>query len=571
MATQQIKIGSKFFEKELQVYANWAEAWWRENIQNSVDAGASRIDIKTESLSYDNTRVTFGDNGSGMNRSTLEETYFVLGETGKSGFGSIGGFGKARILTCFAQHKYTLHTNNLLATGSGADYEIADTVEFREGVNLIVDVKNDEATLLAALKGYLELCYLPARVFINGVQWKTWTYARNMKRELSFGKVYTNHSKDARLLVRVNGTLMFAKYINSPAQVILEIDPEKSRKVLLANRDGLVWDRQRELESFVNELNVNRRSALTQKTNKSTTFKGKGTFAMKRKGVVVVGSNGKKYVEPAKAAVALNLSGGKMMEVPIEQPVRSAERVEVDGPTLAETTPAYVEPTYDPEGPTAPVAPQVYHNRMGAQTTREDVEVKIDLFDVKIDDDTTNPKIKRIIESYDPRNWDLAGNGYRVRNGERQYFRAGVDKYKLLLLWKVACEKVMETLLNHFPQAAEGYNWGVGWVFSDYESGEGYKTMARHATDGGVHYLLVNPVNDDGTMAYSIGSKDDLVKLLGYAKHEVTHLVCSLHDEDFAGLMTELMIKVDQQQGNILKAMKEAKENLTRTLEAAGT
>lgn len=546
----QIKIGSKFFEKELQVYANWAEAWWRENIQNAVDAGSSRIDIKTEIVNHANTRITFADDGSGMSLDTLENTYFVLGETGKGGHGSIGGFGKARILCAFAQHKYSLHTGNLLVDGIGADYDIVESSENHSGVKLVVDVKNDESTMLYALNSYLELCYLPCKVFINGERHKTWTYARNLKRELTFGGVYTNHSKDARLLVRVNGTLMFAKYINSPAQVILEITPEESRKVLLANRDGLVWDKQRELDSFINELNVNRRSALTRKTNKSTTFKGKGTFAMKRKGKVAFDSAGKKYIQ-------------KMDEL-------LSESKEVAGPTASDYAPAGSVPVYAPEGPN-PVSPQNYHNRLGIDTARESINTYIDLFDVKIDDDTDNPKIKKVIESYDPRSWDLLGENYRYdRNGEKQYFRAGADKYKLLLMWKVAVERVMETLLNHFPQAADGYNWGIGWVFSDYESGEGYKTLARHSTEDGVHYIMVNPVDDDGKMRYSLSSKEDMLRLVTYATHEVVHLVCSMHDEDFASLYTELNAQVAPLHQSIVNAMKDAKGKALKT-SPAGT
>ncbi len=59
-----------------------------------------------------------------------------------------------------------------------------------------------------------------------------------------------------RVIVRVSGVLMFWKYTRANAQVVLEIDAQKSRTILLSNRDSLSYEFMNELDSFLSELAV---------------------------------------------------------------------------------------------------------------------------------------------------------------------------------------------------------------------------------------------------------------------------------------------------------------------------
>src|SRR5277367_303393 len=72
-----ITIGAEFFASAKQDYSNWREKWWREAIQNAVDAGASRITCNVTFLdanekpttSNEATRfvlVSVEDDGGGM-------------------------------------------------------------------------------------------------------------------------------------------------------------------------------------------------------------------------------------------------------------------------------------------------------------------------------------------------------------------------------------------------------------------------------------------------------------------------------------------------------------------------
>jgi len=97
-----ITVPKEFFVKERRMYSYWQQAFWREFFQNSVDAGSTKIDVRLSVNSDYAVEVVFTDNGCGMDRDTLERVYFRLGASTKSGADMVGGFGRARILTCFS-------------------------------------------------------------------------------------------------------------------------------------------------------------------------------------------------------------------------------------------------------------------------------------------------------------------------------------------------------------------------------------------------------------------------------------------------------------------------------------
>jgi HSP90 family molecular chaperone len=136
-----ISIPKSFFVKERRMYSQWQFAFWREFFQNSIDAGATRIDIELEQV--DNViRVEFRDNGCGMTREILENVYFSLGATTKGGEDQVGGFGRARILTCFSMKSYKIHTLDNLVIGEGGEYEIQKT-DALAGTNVTVEMEDE--------------------------------------------------------------------------------------------------------------------------------------------------------------------------------------------------------------------------------------------------------------------------------------------------------------------------------------------------------------------------------------------------------------------------------------------
>ncbi len=257
MAT--IKISPDFFTKEILNYSDWQSAFWRELFQNSIDAGAKNIDIQTED-SRDNVIVKFKDDGKGMDKKTLEEVFFNLGSTTKTNEDSVGGFGKARIILCFAQTEYMIRTNNLFVRGSGADYELEEDYNYVKGCEFLITVPvkkffSNSEHFYTSLKTFLSRCNLNCKVNINGVAWNSWTKQKGKNRDLEFAKaIAIKDGEKNRILFRVNGLCMFTRYTNYPDMVIVEIKPDISRNILLSNRDSINYYYSDKVDDFINSL-----------------------------------------------------------------------------------------------------------------------------------------------------------------------------------------------------------------------------------------------------------------------------------------------------------------------------
>lgn len=135
METKKVATPKSFFAKERdQFYSDWQISFWRELFQNSVDAGASRISVSIRGAaargsfaeagdsSRKVTRIVFEDDGCGMDVETLDRVYFAIGQTTKGDDSSVGGYGRARLMTCFSQERYSILTTDRFVMGDGPDY-----------------------------------------------------------------------------------------------------------------------------------------------------------------------------------------------------------------------------------------------------------------------------------------------------------------------------------------------------------------------------------------------------------------------------------------------------------------
>jgi predicted metal-dependent hydrolase len=488
-----------FFIKERQMYSNWQFSFWRELFQNSTDAGAKNIRVTITDKGNNVLGIDFDDDGSGMTRQVLEEVYFKLGESTKTGGNTVGGYGRARVLTCFSMKNYTIHTLNSLVQGDGGYYEIAD-VDYRPGCLLQIEMENESFnTIMDSLKRYLSLTQLSCNVYINGERWTSWCYRYRATRYLEidgkpFATVYVNKSAaNNLLLIRVNGTVMY--YMNSRcrAQIVVEINQENSRQVLTANRDGMHSPYQECVYSFIQELASETMSALKSRFGrKSATIRGRGLIYSKS-------ANHKALPKAAQSSPSAAPS----------QLVQFAEVVSKGGQSV-ET--AKME-TF------AGTKEFVISVEKGLKVGENYIN---DLPDIYIEDDTDEPKIRRVIDQYNPANWVLAET-----NGKT--YKKGNNLYKLLMIWKIACEHAVEKMLEIHPEI-QGEAWTIGWVFSD--------AVALHKRLNPGHAFLLNPVDSEGKLKYSLHSKSDLKRIVASAKHEVSHVLHSCHDESFAQLLT---------------------------------
>jgi len=86
----------------------------------------------------------------------------------------------------------------------------------------------------------------------------------------------------------------------------------------------------------------------------------------------------------------------------------------------------------------------------------------------------------------------------------------------------------------------------AGWLFSSYsEAMHVIVDYEARAVDGVAHALLLNPVTADGKRRYTL-SRKNVLELLALAAHEVAHVTVSLHNEEYANLLTDIQRRLDQ-------------------------
>ena len=283
-----ISLSPRFFENELRAYSDWREAFWRELFQNSVDAGCRNISIRFQGSS-DEPEVIFSDDGPGMSQATLRDVYFQLGASTK-GADDIGGFGRARMLTCFAHTSYWVRSHDYIATGCGASFQIAASPDsFTDGCEIGVCLHNSggDIAMKERLVSFLSTCQLDCGVTVEGEEFKSWAYRYRKDGDLSFAAIHVNRSQPSQILVRVNGVAMFTRWTSAKARIILEIPADIARNVLTSNRDGLRHRFQEEFDRYLEKLSIDCNSAVRERVLPLKTVYGQAARTIRRKGVVL--------------------------------------------------------------------------------------------------------------------------------------------------------------------------------------------------------------------------------------------------------------------------------------------
>lgn len=260
-----IKIGPRFFRNELREYGDWHWAYIREALQNCLDAPrTSTVHIEINKVG-DNTHLMFQNDGESMSKEILIDKLLALGETGKEFQGTVGGFGKAKLLLYFAQDSYQIRTGTMGVTGSGGNYDLIETLEEFGGTRSEVVIPGDEiAELVSAVRRFASYTQWHGEIYLNGEKLDCDLRKGSPRRELSFGKVYTNKTYSNRLIVRVSGIPMFYDTVELDRCVIVELTG-RSIDTLTSNRDSLIYKHRSELAEFLRELATDKKAALKNK------------------------------------------------------------------------------------------------------------------------------------------------------------------------------------------------------------------------------------------------------------------------------------------------------------------
>lgn len=276
----QVKIGSNFFAKAKADYNDWRWAIAREFVQNCVDArGTSTVSVTVE-VQNDDVLLVVENDGEAMTEDILVNKLLALGESGKDFVGTVGGMGKAKELLYMSNVSYRIHSGDHLIVGCGGDYDLTQVALFHGTRSEVVlrdsklSAKELADILVNKFRSIIIMTQRPNILFrVNCQMIPAILKKGSRRRGFNWGTVYTNKTFENRLIVRIGGMPMFTKYIDMPKTVVVELEGS-SGDYLTSNRDGLLWKYQDQLDEFMRELAINKRSALEEKTTSYVHYRG---------------------------------------------------------------------------------------------------------------------------------------------------------------------------------------------------------------------------------------------------------------------------------------------------------
>lgn len=514
----QIRVGPEYFTKALREYEDWRVKWWREAIQNGVDAGATRIDCAVHT-SDDQVLVTCADNGSGMDEATLIDKFLVFGGTTKVGPGTRGGFGVAKELLVLPWLRWKIHTLDHVAEGQGIEYEV-NPAPMRKGTELTVTMAPDQSTHGSAAIAFIEKCELPTVRFSvttrdeegDEQSYKPKASLKCVKPLRDFGgKAILCHNVKVpgygELLVRTMGLYMFGMYVPSAVKGTLLVELKGSSVDLLtSNRDGF-RDKQlkRDVEGYVNELAADVRSALKAKQGLiREKFRGaEGTYVAEREAKEREGT----MLDSLEIVAPDARGAGKKLQLSEEQ-LRAVLDSLARGLSPPDRPVGITSSSFEATPELAAV--MLDGTPMGGPTA---VEAAVKQLSWRLDFLLVNEV-----------------EGFRVPSKFRPEKMTG-NVRRLARTWGELCRFVL-------IQLGSSTTFGIGFVF-DRDTG------AQYEFDNGEHWLMLNPIKDPSRVESNApiinpANADDLQWLYAAAVHECTHMADGItyHDESFAAAMT---------------------------------
>lgn len=261
-----VKFNDDYFKKTIYEYQDWEFAFCRETAQNSCDANATEIHY-TISDTDNGLKIICEDNGTGMNKDILLTKFLVMGGSHKDDENAVGGFGYAKGIILFCHKSYTIHTNDLILTGSYGRYNDPVTTNKRKGTKLIItmdDGMSSSYSLKNKLTEWVRNSSLgKTKVFLNGEELEQSGTKFDYKKKTKIGSLMLNEVEEyaymSTLWVRMRGMAMFKKVIYSDElhfDGFIDLDSKSSIECLTANRDGLKNDYEYGLSELIKYLST---------------------------------------------------------------------------------------------------------------------------------------------------------------------------------------------------------------------------------------------------------------------------------------------------------------------------
>lgn len=270
-------------EKE---YDEFWQALFRELIQNSNDSGAGLINIQ---VCKENNTIICKDNGCGMGLDTIQNKLLVIGGSQK-GSRAVGGLGKAKELLYFSQPTWEIQTLGHVIKGNGGEYEIFENTNTLSGT--IVTLHQPEGSPMGsayeAAEYVMERCQVKPKLQLNQHIIGSRHHRGPVVRDLpEIGRLHYKKTSNLKKIksyhmdVSVNGCWMFSKWMGEyNGHAVLDIDSSRLSPMegLTANRDNLKSVYARQLDALIQEIAIDKKSALQKREPTKTLLQGSGSI-----------------------------------------------------------------------------------------------------------------------------------------------------------------------------------------------------------------------------------------------------------------------------------------------------
>jgi len=266
--TGHMRPTDEWMKNRTREYRDFKTAWWREVIQNSVDAGATRIELVCKEGPDGNWVVSCSDNGKGMTRDQVQDAqkgFLMFGGTSKTfSSTSTGAFGEAKQMLVLPWIGYRLLTEDKEYVGKGDEWG-KRAAPMRKGVMLEVIMPADFHTTPEDAAFVLKRSWIPGITFLlNGKVVATGTSTpTDEKKKLDeirdqgiIWEFPKRKDEAAEVIVRKNGIWMFSEEFPQSAKhsIIVEVTGPSTR-MFTSNRDGF-GGLADDLRSRIREMNA---------------------------------------------------------------------------------------------------------------------------------------------------------------------------------------------------------------------------------------------------------------------------------------------------------------------------
>lgn len=468
----------------------------REFVQNSVDAGSTKIVIH-----FDGKRLTVQDDGCGMNRDLLVKAMLTMSGSHK-GANSIGGFGAAKEILLFQHESYDIQTCDgdeyVHVHGHQLEYEFVQSSPFvsRGTVISIVfhdDYELNEEFMKKTIVKFLKSCDTKPVFIFNGEEITECLKVNNPVKELDWCAIYTSDTKDDTeyIAVRINGVTMFNRHVGDVKnKIIIEIT-KPSTEILTVNRDGFTWSYSEKLNALIQEITIDKNS-FSKLYRQQRVFRGKQRSFNDFKNRFKIDKVWRKAT-----------TGGGMspqVEGVIGQALNQAHLFDSGKLTISKAHKLVMEEV-------------MYGLRNMNNESRDKWLSKINH---QVSDSLADFYVEVACNGYDE-----IPSGLKPRTMTKRHS-------KIIKLWKRIIKLVLECNGIWEPYA-------VGWILDNDQD-----TVAAHKLIEDVNVFLFNPLLD---WWRSSNHNHVFHKMLIVACHEVAHVKRRYHDEYFADISEDYIVR----------------------------